>query len=73
MNLGRLVTDHEEVLGGSVVLGGSMVLGGSIVLGGSCVECSVLDARLFDKVVRALDGCQHALDGEEGGQVGGVR
>jgi len=42
------------------------------VFGGSSVESSILDLGLFDKVVCALNRSQHALDGEEGSEVGSV-
>jgi len=42
------------------------------VLGGSGIYRSVLDLSLFSEVVGRLYRRQHALDGEEGGEVGGV-
>jgi len=42
-------------------------------LGGSGVEGAVLDDRLSGEVLGGRDGHVHALDGEERGEVGGVR
>jgi len=43
------------------------------VVGGSGFQSSVLDLLLLGEVVDRLDRRQHALDGEERGQVGRVR
>ena len=40
--------------------------------GGSADERAVGDLALVGEVLRGLDGRGHALDGEEGGEVGGV-
>ena len=40
---------------------------------GTASEGPVLDFRLLGQVVGALDGRVHALNGEEGGQIGSVR
>ena len=40
---------------------------------GAGLERAVHDTSLLNEVVGRLDRRQHALDGEEGGQVGGVR
>ena len=42
------------------------------VLGGAGVDDAVLDLGLFGEVVGGVDRCQHAFDGEERGEVGGV-
>jgi len=42
------------------------------VLGRSGVDGAVLDFGLFREVVGGVDGRQHTLDGEKGGEVGGV-
>lgn len=36
------------------------------------VDSPVSDVRLFGQVVGVFNGARHALNGEEGGQVGGV-
>jgi len=43
------------------------------ILGGSGVERAVEDLRLLGEIVGRFDRRQHALDGEERGEVGGVR
>ena len=43
------------------------------VFRGAGLECPVLDLSLFGEVVGGLDRREHALDGEEGGEVGRVR
>ena len=37
------------------------------------LECTVLDPRLFGQVLSTLDWRIHALHGQKGSQVGGVR
>jgi len=43
------------------------------VFGGTRVESSVLDRRLLGEILGRIDGRYNPLDGQEGGQVGGVR
>jgi len=41
--------------------------------GGAGLQAAILDLGLLGEVLGRLDGGLHALDGEEGGQVGRVR
>ena len=42
-------------------------------VGGALVDCAVQDLGLLREIVRRLNGRDHSLDGEEGGEVCRVR